>query len=139
MGLKFIKKEKWISFVNPALLTTAYVLYLASAYRNSLPKSSVEIWYRMELTPKNFFQMNHVFNVTKFFLREGENLKMTDGLWQFWCESLLSSTTDEADRVHLQRHSSNLALRVASLLSRGRGSMGTPSRYLTVSSHSLTS
>lgn len=92
------------SFVNPALLTTAYVLYLAYAHRNDVPKSSIEIPYKTEPAPKNFFQTNDIFNITKFFSPEGENVRITRGLWQFWCESLLSSTTAEANGAHLQGH-----------------------------------
>lgn len=66
MGLNFIKI---VLICKRPLLSTAYVLHLmhiGTAYQRAAQRFSTE---------RNFFQMNHVFNITKFFLPEGENLK----------------------------------------------------------------
>lgn len=66
----------------------------------------------MELSSRSSKELfPNVFNITKFLLPEGENLIITAGLWQFWCESPLSPTPDEASGAHLQRHRSKPTLR----------------------------
>lgn len=82
-------------------------MHIGTAYQRAAQRFSTE-W--------SFFQMNHVFNIIKFFLPEGESLKITDGLWRFWQESLLWPALTEAIGADVQRHRSRLAPRGAGAL-----------------------